>query len=370
MANEPVSRGWALIGGLMLVLLLVPARAEPVLDLYAADILVASQSAGERERASRQALQDLVVRVSGNPLAGEHPVVLEASSRAQDFIHEFDYTSTQEIIERDGEELPATRLGLKFSPTAVERLLRSAGLSLWPANRPSVLVWLVERDGQGLHRVSDSDARDQLRARAEVRGLPLILPLNDLEDRLALSARQLWGLEEEAILQASLRYGADAVLVGRYSETSTGRIRSDWQLYHSLAGTRFDVRTEAEQPLMAEAIDQVANRFASLYAIVPREEGPDTLVLQLGNIEDFAAFKAAERYLNDLALVRRTELVSVRPGVLMLRLITEGDVDRLLSALALDRKLIPAAQSDRVVLTENRFQPQGTMANPLVYTWQ
>lgn len=370
MAIGTVHCSWVISLGLLCLLAVVPAHAENRVDLYSAEILVPSQSATVRERAARTALRELVVRVSGEPQAAEHPVVLEASSRAQDFIYEFNYTSTRETIEVDGEERSATRLGLKFSPSEIERLLRSAGLPLWPSNRPSVLVWLVAREGDGLHRITGSEERDLLRQRAGDRGLPMILPLDDLEDRLALSARQLWELEEPAIRDASRRYDADAILVGRYSKTSSGRLRSDWQLYHPLANTSFDLRAEAVEALLPSAVDQVANRFAELYAIVPREEGPDTLVVQLGNIEGFGAYKEAERYLSGLALVRRVELASVRPGVLTLRLITEGDVERLLSTLDLDRKLIPAAQSNRLVLTGDRFQPQGTLGNPLVYTWQ
>ncbi len=356
--------------GLTLGWFAAPAQAERVVDLYTADILVTSQSSSERRRAAREGLEQLMVRVSGDPGASQHAVVQEALSRAEDFIYEFNYVSTDETIEVEGEERPASRLIMKFSPPELERLLRSASLSLWPANRPAVLVWLVSRDRDGPQRISGTQERDWLRARANARGLPLVMPLDDLEDRLAVSARDLWALDEEAIRKASQRYEAEAILVGRYSETSAGQWRSDWQLYHNLGNPTFYLRAESVEALLADSIDEVANHFAGLYAIVPRDEGPDAVLIEVGGIEEFGDYKAVERYLEDLALVRRAELVSLRPGVLTLRLVTEGEQARLLGTLERDGRLIPSGDSNRISLTGNRFLPEGTQANPLVYTWQ
>lgn len=360
------SLGVILVG----VVLATVVRAEQVVDLYTAEVLVTSQSGAERERAAREGLADLVVRVTGDPQAREHPQVQEALTRAEDFISEFNYVSTGEAVEVDGESRPASRLVMKFSSVELERLLRAASLSFWPANRPGVLVWMVARDQGELSRVSDAERREQLRARARVRGLPIVLPLDDLEDRLALPARQIWELDEQAIRNASRRYEAEAILVGRYSETSSGQWRSDWQLYHPLGNPTFYVRADSVQALLSQAIDETANHFAGLYAIVPREEGPGAVVLQVGGVDGFGDYKAVERYLEDLAMVRRAELVTLRPGVLTLRLIAEGDRSQLLGTLERDRRLVPSRQSDRISLSNNRFEPEGTLANPLGYTWQ
>lgn len=346
------------------------ACAEQVVDIYRAEQLVASQSGAEREAAARRALGGIVVRVSGDRAAREHEQIAAALGRAQDFVYEFNYASTSETIERDGQEQPATKLVLKFSPSAIESLLRTAGLPLWPANRPTLLVWLVKDDTQGLQQVSDDAARQASRELAEQRGLPLILPLHDLEDRLALSARQLWNMDEAAIRKASERYDADAVLVGRYSPTSTGVWRSNWQLYHAQGNPSFDIEGMSALELIDSALNRTADHFAELYAITPREEGPDAAVIQLANIDSFGAYKQAQRYLDDLAMIRRTELVSIELGALTFRLQVEGDLNRLLSTLALDKRMLPSVQSAHVSIPESPFLPRATLVNPLRYTWQ
>lgn len=346
------------------------AGAEQVVDLYRAEELVTSQSESERRAAARRALAELMQRVSGDPRAAEHQLVADAVARAQDYLYEYNYASTRETVDVDGEPVPASRLVMKFSPTAVEDLLRSAGLPLWPANRPSVLVWLAARDGDGVHLAGDEEARNQVRTEARKRGLPVILPLQDLEDRLALSARQLWNMDQSAIRQASRRYQTDSILVGRYSVTSLGEWRSNWQLYHPMGNIAFTLDSSSVSDILAQSLAYVAEHFAGLYAIIPQAEGPDTAIVQLAAVSDFGAYQQAQRYLDGLAMVRRSELVALRPDALTLRLYIEGDLQRFLSTLELDRRLLPSAQSDTVTLPEHRFLPRGTLVNPLLYTWQ
>lgn len=346
------------------------AWAGQLVDIYRAEQLVASQSAAERDQAARRALGNIVVRVSGDQTAREHPEIKAALGRAQDYVYEFNYASTSEMLEREGRELPATKLVLKFSPSATKGLLRSAGLPLWPANRPSLLVWLVKDDAQGPQQVTEEPVRQALREQVEQRGLPLILPLHDLEDRLALSARQLWRMDQAAIQKASERYDADAILVGRYSPTSTGIWRSNWQLYHSQGSPTFYLEGISANELIDSALNRVADHFADLYAITPGAGGPDVAVLQLVNIDSFGDFKQAQRYLDGLAMIRRSELVSVDAQGLVLRLYMEGDLERLLSTLSLEKKMRPSVQSIHVSISENPFLPRATVANPLRYTWQ
>lgn len=357
---------------LILTILLTWAAAgwaEQVVNIYRGEVLVTSQSAAERQAATRQAFEDLVLRVSGDPHTIEHEQVRDAIERAQDYVYEFNYSSTQETLEVDGAQVPAVRLVLMFSPVAVENLLRSAGLPLWPANRPSVLVWLVTDDGNGPTQIVEDELRQTLREHAQRRGLPLILPLQDLEDRLALSARELWYMDEAAVQHASGRYSPNAILVGRYSQTSSGAVRSNWQLLHSQGDPAFTINAESPAELMRAALDRVADHFAGLYAIRPREEGPDTTVVQIVGVSDFGAYKRAQGYLEGLPMVRRVELVALRPEALTLRLYVEGELSRLLSSLSSEGRLLSSAQGDRVSLPENRFLPRGTLVNPLIYRW-
>ena len=358
------------VATLGLLLVAAQALAEPVKHLYRAEVLVASQSVTERSRAATTALETVLVRVSGRAQVLEHPSAQKALKRAHRYVSEFSYETTDEQLEIDGALQPATRLVLRFSAALVEKLLREAGLPLWPANRPSLLVWLVEDDlSRGRHLVADPLVWESVRAQAAERGLPLATPLLDLQDQIALEADALWHFDEENIRAASARYGADGIVVGRYTRASNGRWLANWQLLHKREANLFDSSAESIEELVARGMTQVVEHIAGLYAIVPRNQAPDTVVVEVAGVEDFGRYIATLDYFDGLAMVRHAALTEVKGATLVLQLSTEGELSLLLDALSLDKKLLPADDGGSLSLPGSRYSPRGSASNPLQYRW-
>lgn len=381
-----------------IVVLASAVSAGQKVDIYRADTLVKTQSETERNAAARATFGEVVVRVSGQRSALEHPAVKAAQLRAQNYLFGFTYKSSAERITVDGKTFPALSLQLNYEPQAIEKLLRDSQLPLWPATRPKVLVWLVAKDSAGLRLVPEVTDIQAMQLQAQYRGLPLSFPKLDLEDSLSLTADDLWALDIEKIKTASLRYKADAILIGRYTPYSLGpippalvvdpsatempsedRVASslassysassvaaeavvdaaqapviqgpwlgDWQLLHAASEQTFADETPEVKGLFTAAIDHAADYFANHYAIMPTNQGPQTIVLRVGGIASFAQFKHAQAYLDELAMVQRLEVVKVDAEGILVRLTTEGDVKLLMSTLALGRRLVPL-QSETLV---------------------
>lgn len=375
-----------------LLLLILPlagwVSAGQKVDVYRADVLVKNQTESERNAAARASFGELVVRVSGQRNAFEHPIIQQVLPKAQNYLFGFTYKSTSEKITEDGKFLPALALQLNYEPQAIEQLLREAQLPLWPATRPRLLVWLVYKDATGLHQVPQVIDLQVMNRQASYRGLPLVFPKLDLEDSLSLTADDLWTVDMEKIKAASLRYKADAILVGRYAPSDLGPIplpvikslaitsdiglvasnessssvassgavigdapmapppmlgpwQGDWQLIHGDNQQAFADETPEVAGLFASAIDHTADYFANQYAIMPTNQGPQTILIRIGNITSFGAFKQVQRYLDELAMVQRMEVVTVNAEGLLVRLTTEGDIKLLMGTLALGRRLAP-----------------------------
>lgn len=352
---------------LFLLLLCTPALAQQRVDLYRADSLVPDQSQRERNQATVDALAEVIVRASGQPRVLQNPQVVDALGEASDYLVEWRYENSTEMLEVDGNERPAWRLVMRFSGGAIEKLLRDSRLPIWPANRPSMLVWLVVDSPQGRSRVSAGsfpEALKQVRDSAQRRGIPLVKSLMDLEDQVALPVDSLWSLDQEAIRDASERYNPDSILVGRLTETSGGQWRAGWLLLHRGTTASFDTSGADLDTLVAAGVDEVANHFFELYGIMPSEGSGAALVFQVDGVEDFASYSALRNYLDNLAVVRRYDLAAVRGGSMLLYLYLEGDTNLLRDALALDDRLVPQAD-----LSLNSVPP-GEAGNPLRYRWR
>lgn len=375
------------------------ASAGQKVDIYRADTLVQSQAESERNVAARASFGEVIVRVSGQRSALENPAIKAALPKAQNYLFGFSYRSSTEKITVDGKIVSAIGLQLNYEPQAIEQLLRQAQLPVWPATRPKVLVWLVAKDPTGFRLVPEVVDLQAMQLQAQYRGLPLVSPKMDLEDSLSLTADDLWALNIEKIKTASLRYKADAILVGRYTPYSLGPIPpavvadpatpdvsadtlvassavssaassvapeagtdttsapviqgpwvGDWTLLHANNNQTFADETPDIKGLFTSAVDRAADYFAGQYAILPSNQGPQTIMLRVGNITSFGDFKQAQTYLDDLAMVQRMEVVKINTEGMLVRLFTQGDVKLLMSTLALGRHLAPL-QSDTLVDT-------------------
>lgn len=401
-------------------------NAGQTVDIYRTEVLVKNQSEAERNAAARASFGELIVRVSGQRAAVSHPLIQQALPKAQNYLFGFAYKSLPEQITDNGKSASATGLQLNFEPRAIEKLLRDAQLPLWPATRPKVLVWLVAKGPAGLRVIPQPTDVQAMQVQADYRGLPLVFP----QPEAGITANDLWSVNVEKINAASLRYKADAILIGRYTPSSIGSIPSpspalsatvneaidtantpgaagpwvgDWQLLHAGNIQSFTDETPEVSGLFASAVDRAADYFANQYAIAPTNQGPQTIVLRVRNITSFGAFKEVQRYLDDLAMVQRMEIVTVNPEGLLVRLTAEGDTRLLLSTIALGRRLVPdavnaspvaasapAADIDAEAMAEldqalaNESQQvkapsttpstttaqAGTLADPLIFVWQ
>jgi hypothetical protein len=86
--------------------------------------------------------------------------------------------------------------------------------------------------------------------------------------------------------------------------------------------------------------------------------GPQGVSMKVVNVQDFTAFKQVLAYLKTIAVIRRSELVSVDQDVMMFNLTLDGDVGQLKSTLS---------GSNKLQLTGSEMS---SPAAPLVYSWQ
>lgn len=352
--------------GLVWLLLAVGAPvvlAEQPVDLYKVTKLVANQQASERAEAASLAMADLLVRVTGDPNIAQTPELANYLKQAQNYVLQFGYTRADpNLKDADGNALPDYAINFSFSDTAIDKLLRRLRLPIWPANRPGVLVWLVEDTWTNGRRLANEAAvQDELKAEAQRRGLPLLFPLWDLEDQMAVGIDQLWAFNRDALRTASARYQADVIVVGRYSQTSAGEFRGVWEWLDGGNSDLLDARAQALAPLAAPMIDRLANSLAARYAIVPGRDSSARLLMRVTGVDEFSRYREILSYLEGLDALRDVSLVSISGDQMLFEIYPEADLSHLMGALNLDRKLTPLP---------TLVQPTGSAENPLMYQWQ
>lgn len=321
-----------------------PVAARVLPDLYEVTVAIDSQSSAELRRASREALAELFVRISGHRAVLDNDTIVAAVRDASRFTRQFSYQSE---TDEDGEQ--QLRVVLDFESSLVEDTLRRAGLPLWSSNRPTVLVWLVADDEHGRHFVGGDQAPElvaAIREQAIRRGLAVQLPALDLEDLVALSPDDIWRQNFTRIDEAAERYGADSLLVGRVSQLNNGRWLGRWSF--RLNGQRIPFEGEAAdgKGFIVAGLNQVAETLAGEYAIAPVQAAEGGVLMRLTDVRSFVDYARAIQYLEGIVAVHHANVVSLQRDELILRLIADGEIAQLQQVFSLDKRLQPQLQQD------------------------
>ncbi|AYN14808.1 DUF2066 domain-containing protein [Pseudomonas monteilii] len=263
------------VGGLALIS--VAAQAENVAGLYQVREPMAGQGAEARTSATAKALDTLVLRLTGDPKAVQSPALAELRK------------DPQQIINQVGSEAgPPESVVVEFDPGSTERALRKAGLALWGSNRPSILGWWLNDSAEGSSLVGDGQASAQpLRRAAQHRGLPLRLPLADLQEQLVANAKQIEASDPAPLREAAERYGADALLAV-HAQEADGKWQGKWQLW--LGDQREQGTAEGGDPAaLADAVMlAVSSRLAPRYVTRPGASSQMQVQVQGVNLQRYA----------------------------------------------------------------------------------
>ena len=363
------------VGVCCLLFVTIEVLAQTSIDYFKATIPVKSQGVNARSAAASEGLEEVLVRVSGNPSILSNPQLTDKIKRALNYVNEFQYRENTDKDEFDEgyEEL----LVVSFAPSVIERMIINAGEPFWSTNRPETLVWLVEDSSEFGRQLQNHNSETLVTASlaeaAQARGIPLVYPLLDLDDHLVLPVERAWQLDEIAVLEASERYDAAVILIGRYTKTSAGDVISSWQFFHAGESRSIDSRQPIENDqilLGVDVIDPLADFLARKYATVKGGDRETSgLVMELSGVHGFGHYSRALDYLESLSAVEQVAVVAVRGQTLTLQLTSDSQIDQLADIFALNNKLIE--QKNDQTLTVPQWEPvvSGTWDNPLRYRW-
>jgi len=344
---------WILTVCLALLVSGGPARALTMSGLYGAELEVSAAGQRPTPEQIRSGLAQVLVKLSGRRDIASRQGYGQVMEQAPVLLSQYRF--------RPGPE--GTRLELVFDQLQLDRLMHEAGIQGPGLQRPALLLWLAVADGGRIdYAAPGHPALVALEREARLRGVPLQLPLLDLDDQISLPPEQLWNLPESDVRAASQRYRPDAILLGR-TAAEGGVWHSRFRLLSDAADSSFEPAGALEAQMTA-VVDEVADRL--LLGGAPRQSfsyRPRGMVLQVEGVDGESA------YLQLISLLRRTEgVTTVFPerfshGELKLRLQLETSVARLQETLKLDARLeeVPAAgtvSADETGLLQYRWRGQ------------
>ena len=317
---------------LVVCLCLPAAQAAVVENLYRVDLQAADDS--NAEQLQREAAEVMLRRLAGAQLDLAAPAIQQA------------LRDPRQLMRRVGTVDEQGHMRVEFEPALLRELLASAQLPLLGRNRPGVLLWAVVGESLGDQLLSaDSEWADALRRAAAHRGVALLLPLGDLEDRVALSEADIREQNRSVLLAASERYAADALLAVSLDSRSDDW-QLDWQFWLDDTGAEKTREQGARDQLADRMMLELADLVHRRYAVVPASRDADSgsawrIVVQ--GVNSVQAYAGLQRSLNQLGTQSSLQLLEIVADQLVLSLEFAGERDQLLRLLRLDQRLTLSA---------------------------
>jgi uncharacterized protein len=316
------------------------AAAVTLPNLYRVSVTPDPAAPDQRAAAIKAGMGRLLIRVTGDRNAPLDPALQGMLADAGKYLNSYGF-------DRQGQ----AQVG--FIASQVDQALAALQKPVWGPERPLTLLWIAVDDGSGgraLLGANDSPQlgleptapgmterlaalRKDLLAVADERGLPVTLPLLDVEDLSAVTFADVWGGFEDRVASASARYRADAILIGRVRPGIVGD-EIEWLL-----------ATGAERQALPgfalrDGLDAAGDKFAAQFAT---QGGGGAAAITVLDVRTPADYGRVVSYLEQQSVLQSVDVDTFDNGELRLRVTARGDARVLERILALGGVLRPAA---------------------------
>lgn len=341
---------------LLFILFAMPAFSLTVHGLYDAQVPIDDQSNTQVATAKKLGIAQVLVKVTGQTQSLNNARVRAAINNAEAYLDHFSFAT--KMLNDESQAV----LKLAFNPSQINELIRQSKLPIWGKDRAAVLVWLVEEQ-QGVRQIINDNSHPmvaQIMLQAQQRGMPLLWPLLDLEDQVAIDGSALWGLFRETIVNASSRYQADAVLVGRLFQDQAQQWHVEWNFWLDGAEQQWSSEGADLVDLVSPMQDRLTSSLVAKFALI--EDDPsaslgthDSAIIKVEQVTDFEDYVQLQALLANLDGVEKLQLYSANGSTLAYRVFAQSNLSQVKLTLDLKRRL--RAVDDAALLFDSEVEP-------------
>ncbi len=369
----------------------LPLQAKILDSLNKIVIPVSDQSRAQRTKAINLAFQQVLVRYTG--LSPESILSTIKSNRisATSYLQRFQYQEIVDVAEAP-QSVVGTEIVLIFDPIGITNLLNQLNLPEWSENRPELLLWIAigdkrfrlllgpdhreqirdlltrqidapfsdfktsehlvgadvgnadsenpdPLDDYYLKKVgTEEDLLSELNRIADERGLPIILPLLDLQDNMSLDSADVWAQFVSLIRSASERYQPDAILAGKIELVSEGWLM-DWILMDDSTSEAWQGSATTLADALYQGLGESIIRIAQRFAVVQDSSSSQTLEIAISGIQSATDLANLETYLGSQAAISAINMSRLKGTEVRYRVSLIGELSSLLQSIRLEQRL-------------------------------
>lgn len=319
-------------------------RAEPVDWLYDVEVPVNARTQAEAEAGLQRSIDVLLMRLTGLSTIPRTPEVRTAFANLNTYVKQYEFT-----------RLPANSplgngdaLVARFNSSLIRELIKEARFPVWPADRPSVLLWLTIHEDTDSNLIHDTTPEAlELLNRARERGIELVIPIMDVQEQAKIKSTSVVGQFWADLEVASVRYSTEFIAAVSCQKDLFGRYQTSFNYWYQ-GVEHFDHREySAREDLPANVVDHIVDVLVSKHAIIREHEE----IYRIGviNVTTVESYAAVLKHLNGMDFIDDFVLVSLDNEVLIFDVYTPSSADLFVELVDATGSLKTTDREDRVL---------------------
>ncbi len=316
--------------------------AVVVSGLYEAEVPVIDQSAQHRKKGIATSLRSVLIKLTGDRNVRGRYSVDYLVEQAEQYVQQYEYRSKFVNPENKLFSKKQLYLWVRYNAGALNKALLEYGIPVWGKERPTTVVWLALQENNQRRLITTEDISgftDVLGKRAAQRGIPLLYPLLDLEDTVQLKASDVWGGFSGPVVEASLRYQADAILTGSIEPVLDNLWEGRWSTIINEQTMTWTSQGELPEIVLDEGIDGLADLLAQRFAQTGRSSYESGTEIIVSDIDDYERYAKTLRYLISLNSVTNVQVKTAEQDSVTFLVTAHGGETAIAQAIALGKIL-------------------------------
>jgi len=305
--------------------------------LFEAEVIAKSESPQDKHAATKQALEIVLSRVlAGNSLQGSTVQMILA--KPEQYVSEFQYAL---VSSNKTENNSARLIRVLFNETLLVDILRTSKLQFWNEIRNRTLVWLVvEEDGK--KRFFDASLMPEvdaaMTAASRQKSLPVIYPLQDLQEKRIISISDVLSAYSEHLLEISSRYDVVSTLAGKLVKKDHCW-KAEWTLYFDGKIKQWKSQCAVIKDVALNGFQGIYDNLSKYYAVKSSSQKLESTIIKIANIKKASTLELVSNYLESLPMVSTATWLKNEGKYNVYRLFYLGKPYQLSNAITKDQVL-------------------------------
>lgn len=270
-------------------------------DFFSETVMVSDRGDAELRRAASEALTKVFVRISGNEAILDDAAFEKAVGSAQQHVVLYSYADVEGGV----------AAFFEFDDAFIRGLFRDESVFYWEQRRPPLVVWLALDEPFSRRFAARSDDVALLTPSLplfKARGVDVRFPLLDLVDAAALPVDAVWQRDFDTVRRASLRYGSEHSLVGRWIDLSDGSKLVNWYYVGPDSVKPIELRSGMLDIIWNQGVDLAVDAMRDSLAVrLQQFDRSEAIAVSVEGVSSYADYRAVSKVFKALA-----ELVDLR----------------------------------------------------------